>query len=64
MRHNLIPALEKELVTSSSVFQGCHPYRISEHVRNIQMSNREKYVQTLPEFRHAADCCHWKEKHN
>lgn len=24
MRLNLIPALEKELVTSSSVFQGCH----------------------------------------
>lgn len=64
MEQNLIPALKKELVVSSSSFQSCHPYQISEHARNIHMSNGEKYVQTHPEFRHTVDCCHSKQKHD
>lgn len=64
MEQNLIPALKEESVVSSSSFQGCHPYQISEHVRNIHVSNGEKYVQTHPEFRHTVDCCHSKQKHD
>lgn len=58
------PCSEGRISHFLQCFQGCHSYLISGHVRNTQMSNGGKCVQTLPEFRRAADCCHSKKKHS
>lgn len=58
------PCSEGRISHFLQCFQGCHSYLISGHVRNTQMSNGGKRVQTLPEFRRAADCCHSKKKHS
>lgn len=60
----LNPCSRERISCFLQCFSRLSSYQISKHVRSIQMSNGEKYVQTLAEFRHAADCCHSEEKHN
>lgn len=54
----LNPCSGERIICFLQCFSRLSSYKISKHVRNTQMSNGEKYIQTLPEFRRAADSCH------